>query len=126
MNTMRYKLFIFIISASILLFSAPTFAESFWERIFKNKEEFVALITIENNCELETRYFVVRNLDTGKYAPFYNGVAKLKAVKNAPLQLQLVPSVKYISYEGVAVAAKKKLTMTADCSERSLKMIGQD
>ena len=26
----------------------------------------------------------------------------------------------------VAVAAKKKLTMTANCSERSLKMIGQD
>ena len=109
-----------------MLFSAPLFAEGFWERLFKNKEEFVALITIENKCELETRYFIVRNLDTGKYAPFNNGLAKLKAVRNAPLQLQLTPSVKYISYEGVAVAAKKKLTMTADCSERSLKMIGQD
>ena len=126
MSIMRCKFFIFLVSASILLFSAPLFAEGFWERLFKNKEEFVALITIENKCDLETRYFIVRNLDTGKYAPFNNGLAKLKAVRNAPLQLQLTPSVKYISYEGVAVAAKKKLTMTADCSERSLKMIGQD
>ena len=123
---MRCKFFIFLVSASILIFSAPLFAESFWERLFKNNEEFVALITIENKCELEASYFIVRNLDTGKYALFNNGLAKLNAVRNAPLQLQLAPSVKYVSYEGVAVAAKKKLTMTADCSERSLKMIGQD
>jgi len=95
-SIMRCKFFIFLVSASILLFSAPLFAESFWERLFKNNEEFVAFITIENKCELETSYFIVRNLDTGKYAPFNNGLAKLKAVRNAPLQLQLAPSVKYV------------------------------
>jgi len=56
---MRCKFFIFLVSALFLLFSPPLFAESFWERLFKNKEEFVALITIDNRCELETSYFIV-------------------------------------------------------------------
>ena len=95
-------------------------------RLFLKKKEFVATIKIENNCQLDTSYFIVRNLDTGHFASFNNGIAKLKVFKNAPLQLQLSPSVKYISFEGVAVAASKNVTITADCRERTLDMIKND
>ena len=123
---MKTKFILFTLSTFIYAISSSANGDSFWDRIFLNKKEFVATIKIENNCQLETRYFIVRNLDTGRYASFKNGIAKLKAFKNAPLQLQLSPSVKYISFEGVAVAASENVTITADCSERTLEMIKSD
>ena len=92
----------------------------------RGEESIAALCRRESMAESLYYKWSKEFLEAGKYAPFNNGLLKLTAVRNAPLQLQLAPSVKYVSYEGVAVAAKKKLTMTADCSERSLKMIGQD
>jgi len=123
---MKNKLIIFTLSILIYAIGSSTSADSLWDRIFFKKKEFVATIKIKNNCQLETRYFIVRNLDTGHYASFNNGIAKLKVFRNAPLQLQLSPSVKYISFEGVAVAASENVTITADCSERTLEMIKND
>jgi hypothetical protein len=123
---MKHKLIIFTLSTLIYAIGSSTSADSLWDRLFLNKKEFVATIKIENNCQLETRYFIVRNLDTGHYASFNNGIAKLKVFRNAPLQLQLSPSVKYISFEGVAVAASANVTITADCNERTLEMIKND
>jgi len=123
---MKNKLIIFTLSILMYAIGSSTSADSLWDRIFFKKKEFVATIKIKNNCQLETRYFIVRNLDTGQYASFNNGIAKLKVFRNAPLQLQLSPSVKYISFEGVAVAASENVTITADCSERTLEMIKND
>ncbi|NCX28965.1 MAG: hypothetical protein EBW90_09370 [Rhodobacteraceae bacterium] len=123
---MKNKLIIFTLSILMYAIGSSTSADSLWDRIFFKKKEFVATIKIKNNCQLETRYFIVRNLDTGHYASFNNGIAKLKVFRNAPLQLQLSPSVKYISFEGVAVAASENVTITADCSERTLEMIKND
>ncbi|MFZ8878697.1 MAG: hypothetical protein ACO3RM_02525 [Paracoccaceae bacterium] len=123
---MKNKLIIFTLSILMYAIGSSTSADSLWDRIFLKKKEFVATIKIKNNCQLETRYFIVRNLDTGHYASFNNGIAKLKVFRNAPLQLQLSPSVKYISFEGVAVAASENVTITADCSERTLEMIKND
>lgn len=123
---MKNKLIIFTLSILMYAIGSSTSADSLWDRIFFKKKEFVATIKIKNNCQLETRFFIVRNLDTGHYASFNNGIAKLKVFRNAPLQLQLSPSVKYISFEGVAVAASKNVTITADCSKRTLEMIKND
>ncbi|MEK9570978.1 MAG: hypothetical protein VW419_08525 [Paracoccaceae bacterium] len=123
---MKNKLIIFTLSILMYAIGSSTSADSLWDRIFFKKKEFVATIKIKNNCQLETRFFIVRNLDTGHYASFNNGIAKLKVFRNAPLQLQLSPSVKYISFEGVAVAASENVTITADCSERTLEMIKND
>jgi len=123
---MKNKLIIFTLSILMYAIGSSTSADSLWDRIFFKKKEFLATIKIKNNCQLETRYFIVRNLDTGHYASFNNGIAKLKVFRNAPLQLQLSPSVKYISFEGVAVAASENVTITADCSERTLEMIKND
>ena len=69
--------------------------------------------------------FIVRDLNTNKYANFYNGIAKLNTRMNSALQLQLSPSVKYVRFEGNAVAAKKKLELIADCRDRNMRMIGR-
>lgn len=63
------------------------------------------------------------DLKTGNYASFNSDVAKLKTKMNSPLQLQLSPAVKYIYFEGNAVAAKQSLTMIADCTERNIETI---
>lgn len=91
--------------------------------LFSSGQEIKAEITLVNKCELEARYFIVRDLATGKSAEFKNGVAKLKTKVNSSLQLQLSPSVKHVIFEGNAVSAKKKMKLIADCSERKLKGI---
>ena len=91
--------------------------------IFSSGKDIKAEITLVNKCELDSRYFIVRDLTTGKSAAFKNGVAKLKTKVNSSLQLQLSPSVKHVIFEGNAVSAKKKMRLIADCSERNLKGI---
>ena len=91
--------------------------------IFSSGKEIKAEITLVNKCELDSRYFIVRDLATGKSAAFKNGVAKLKTKVNSSLQLQLSPSVKHVIFEGNAVSAKKNMKLIADCSERNLKGI---
>ena len=88
--------------------------------LFGSGKEIKAEITLINKCELESRYFIVRDLKTGKSASFKNGVAKLNTKINSSLQLQLSPSVKHVIFEGNAVSAKKKMKLIADCSERIL------
>ena len=88
--------------------------------LFGSGKEIKAEITLINKCELESRYFIVRDLKTGKSASFKNGVAKLNTKVNSSLQLQLSPSVKHVIFEGNAVSAKKKMKLIADCSERKL------
>ena len=53
---MRFKFFTFLVLASILLFRAPLFAEGFWERLFKNKEEFRLGISPEGTRKKVTQW----------------------------------------------------------------------
>jgi len=98
-------------------------SEGLFSWLFSSGKEIKAEITLVNKCELDSRYFIVRDLETGKSAAFKNGVAKLKTKLNSSLQLQLSPSVKHVIFEGNAVAAKKKMKLIADCSERKLEGI---
>ena len=95
---------------TILFLTLATQAQSegFFSWLFNSNKEIKAEIVLVNKCELESRYFIVRDLGTGKSAPFKNGVAKLKTKVNSSLQLQLSPSVKHVIFEGNAVSAKKK------------------
>ena len=98
-------------------------SEGLFSWLFSSGKEIKAEITLVNKCELETRYFIVRDLATGESAAFKNGVAKLKTKVNSSLQLQLSPSVRHVIFEGNAVSAKKKMKLIADCSERKLEGI---
>jgi len=100
-------------------------AETLLKRLLHNDDIIVAHIKLRNTCDIDDKYFIVRDLNTNKYANFYNGIAKLNTRMNSALQLQLSPSVKYVRFEGNAVAAKKKLELIADCRDRNMRMIGR-
>ena len=112
---MRSPLFILI---TILV--TPAKSEGMFSWLFGSSQEIVSEVTLVNKCQLDTKYFVVRDLETGKSATFINGIAKLPTKTKSSIQLQLSPSVKHVTFSGNAAAAKKKMKLVADCSNRNL------
>ena len=94
--------------------------------IFSSGKEITAEIKLVNKCQLDSKYFIVRDLESGKSAPFTNGLAKLATKTKSSIQLQLSPSVKSVTFAGNAVAAKKKMKLVADCSERNLNDVSKN
>ena len=109
-----------IVAIVFLSLASQAKSEGLFSWLFSSGKEIKAEITLINKCELESRYFIVRDLQTGKSASFKNEVAKLNTKVNSSLQLQLSPSVKHVIFEGNAVSAKNKMKLIADCSERKL------
>ena len=103
-----------IISAS----AAP--AQGILDWLFSSGKPITAEITLDNRCKVKSEYFIVRDLDTGAYAKFFREKAKLDTNSGAPIQLQLSPSFKEVYFEGVAVSARKKMKIKADCQVVSL------
>ena len=94
--------------------------------IFSSGKEITAEIKLVNKCQLDSKYFIVRDLESGKSASFTNGLAKLTTKTKSSIQLQLSPSVKNVTFAGNAVAAKKKMKLVADCSERNLNDVSKN
>ena len=82
-----------IVAIVFLTLASQAKSEGLFSWLFSSGKEIKAEITLVNKCELEPRYFIVRDLQTGKSASFKNGVAKLNTKVNSSLQLQLSPSV---------------------------------
>ena len=95
-------------------------AQGILDWLFSSGKPITAEITLDNRCKVKSDYFVVRDLDTGAYAKFFREKATLETKSGSPIQLQLSPSVKHVFYEGVAVSARKKMKIKADCKTRSL------
>ena len=112
----------------VIMISVGTTAnsEGFFSWVFSSGKEITAEIKLVNKCQLDSKYFVVRDLESGKSASFTNGFAKLTTKTKSSLQLQLSPSVKNVTFAGNAVLAKKKMKLVADCSERNLKAISKN
>jgi len=55
-----------------------------------------------------------------KTASTFGGLIKLPTKTKSSIQLQLSPSVKHVTFSGNAAAAKKKMKLVADCSNRNL------
>ena len=86
-----------IVTVVFLTLATQAQSEGFFSWLFNSNKEIKAEIALVNKCELESRYFIVRDLETGKSAPFKNGIAKLKtkvrvviAEMNSPLFLILL------------------------------------
>ena len=113
-------LFIFI-----LLGSAAK-SEDLFYWLFSSGKGITAEIKLVNNCLLDSKYFIVRDLDSGKSAAFTNGLARLATKTKSSIQLQLSPSVKNVTFVGNAVAAKKEMKLVADCSKRNLSDVSEN
>ena len=121
-------IYIYKISYIIITISVGTTAnsEGLFSWIFSSGKEITAEIKLVNKCQLDPKYFIVRDLESGKSAPFTNGTAKLANKTKSSIQLQLSPSVKSVTFAGNAVAAKKKMKLVADCSERNLNDVSKN
>ena len=118
---MRLLFFVIIISAG-----TTVNAEGLFSWLFSSGKEIIAEIKLVNKCQLDSKYFIVRDLESGKSVSFANGFAKLPTKTKSSVQLQLSPSVKNVTFAGNAVAAKKKMKLVADCSERNLKDVSKN
>ena len=115
----------FIIIFFTILFGTTVASEGMFSWLFSSGEEITARVKLVNKCQLDSRYFIARDLESGKSAPFINGYAKLSTKTKSSIQLQLSKSVKNVTFSGNAVAAKKKMKLVADCSKRSLKDVSE-
>ena len=110
----------------MILLGTTANSEGLFSWLFNSGKEITAEIKLVNKCQLDSKYFIVRDLESGKSAPFTNGTAKLATKTKSSIQLQLSPSVKNVTFAGNAVAAKKKMKLVADCSERNLKDVSKN
>ena len=101
-------------------------SEGLFSWLFNSGKEITAEIKLVNKCQLDSKYFIVRDLESGKSALFSNGFAKLATKTKSPIHLQLSPSVKNVTFAGNAVAAKKKMKLVADCSQRNLNDVSKN
>ena len=118
---MRLMFFVIMISIGTTVNSEGLF---YW--LFSSGKEIIAEIKLVNKCQLDSKYFIVRDLESGKSASFTNGFAKLATKTKSSVQLQLSASVKNVTFAGNAVAAKKKMKLVADCSKRNLNDVSKD
>ena len=109
-----------LILVLITLIGNTAKSEGMFSWLFGSGKEIIAEVNLVNKCQLDSKYFVVRDLETGKSAMFINGIAKLPTKTKSSIQLQLSPSVKHVTFSGNAAAAKKKMKLVADCSNRNL------
>ena len=116
----------FIIIFFPILFGTTVASEGIFSWLFSSGEEITARVKLVNKCQLDSKYFIVRDLESGKSVSFTNGFAKLPTKSKSSVQLQLSPSVKNVTFAGNAVAAKKKMKLVADCSERNLKDVSKN
>ena len=110
----------------MILLGTTANSEGLFSWIFNSGREITAEIKLVNKCQLDSKYFIVRDLESGTSASFTNGFAKLATKTKSPVQLQLSPSVKNVTFAGNAVGAKKKMKLVADCSKRNLKDVSKN
>ena len=110
----------------LILLGTTANSEGLFSWLFNSGKEITAEIKLVNKCQLDSKYFIVRDLESGKSATFTNGLAKLTTKTKSSIQLQLSPSVKNVTFAGNAVAAKKKMKLVADCSERNLNDVSKN
>ena len=115
-----------IFIAMMILLGTTANSAGLFSWLFNSGKEITAEIKLVNKCQLDSKYFIVRDLESGKSASFTNGLAKLTTKTKSSIQLQLSPSVKNVTFAGNAVAAKKKMKLVADCSERNLNDVSKN
>jgi hypothetical protein len=75
-----------------------------------------ASVRLVNNCPLADHSFTLRNTQTGRSTPFYNGIAHTEAERGTYLQIVLASRFNDVIFNGEKQRIRVRMTMTADCS----------
>ena len=57
----------------MILLGTTANSEGLFSWLFNSGKEITAEIKLVNKCQLDSKYFIVRDLESGKSAPFTNG-----------------------------------------------------
>ena len=82
------------------------------------RQPIVANVELVNNWSVPSRYFVVKNLDTGRYFRFSGDPPMMKAKMKQGDLLKLVLDPKYeeVAFDGIGFKAAAFQRIKADCS----------
>jgi hypothetical protein len=75
----------------------------------------IATVSLNNKCGLADHTLIVRDLQTGRWATFRNGVARLRTVANNKVKLDIAPQYTDVALLADPFPAKKQMTLVARC-----------
>lgn len=102
------------------LCSPPAYANGLVDWITGNGEDIIAEIRLDNECNIDSKYFVVKDVSTLASKRFFGGIAMLKTKKGAKLFVELLPGLE-VKHIGVSVRAKESMDVRISCSARVFK-----
>jgi hypothetical protein len=73
-------------------------------------------VKIENNCGIDSGYFVVETTETHRRINFVNDAAKIVARSSEKLRLALDPKFRGVTFSGYEISVKDHVLFHADCS----------
>lgn len=74
------------------------------------------LITLNNSCPVEDKYFVAYAPDSGRTARFSGGEANMRLKRGEPLRLAIDPAYPAIRFVGYDEKAARSVQLVADCT----------
>ena len=74
-----------------------------------------AEIHLDNRCGLKEHNFIVRDLNTGRYAYFHRGVARLMTIERNRLQIEFSPRFVDAEIMQRSYPARKNMKVMATC-----------
>lgn len=89
-----------------------------------SRDVIVADITLDNRCDFRDYVFIVRDLNSGKYASFAGGRTKLRTRERNRVTIQFAPKYRDVEYSSSVVPVKPVMTMVARCSKHPV--MGKD
>lgn len=113
-----------LIAAGTVFVASCVGVTVFWHEIgdvvHRSRDVIVAEVVLDNRCGLRDHVFILRDTNTGKYASFAGGRAKLRTIERNRVQVEYSPMFRDVEYHGYAYPAKRSMTLVADCRSKSL------
>ncbi|MCG7495222.1 hypothetical protein [Thalassobius sp. Cn5-15] len=112
---MAAKLIGALITTAVVAVGSYHFWYELGDMVWPSRDVIVAEITLDNRCDFRDYVFVVRDLNTGKYATFHGGRAKLRTVERNRVAVEFAPKYRDVDYHSVARPVRKNMTMITNC-----------
>lgn len=106
-----------IISAALGAVAAYYYHERIKALIDPAPLPLIAIIDLDNSCQVPDSAFVVHDLGTMRRVPFVNGKARVRTYHGSSLQVQLSQKYPDVTFDGPKQVAQERMTMSIDCAE---------
>ncbi|CUH83316.1 hypothetical protein [Thalassovita mediterranea] len=105
-----------LITAGVTSLSAYQFWYELGDLMWPSRDVIVAEITLDNRCDFRDYVFVVRDLNSGKYASFAGGRAKLRTRERNRVTVEFAPQYRDVQFRSSEVPVQREMTLVAACS----------